>query len=187
MSTNGNGHHWSKFCWRDWQNDLALRACSLEAQGYWMRCLCVMHEGAPVGHLTVNGKPMTPRQMAVNAGISEKKSEKLLQELEEAGVFSRSENGTIFCRRMVRDAQASDIGREHVEKRWRKERGDPNRPPNRDANGGANTKSQSTELEKEPPRNPPASGGVARRADGSKPFRSGALEIIRREGLSYAH
>jgi hypothetical protein len=182
MSANGNGHHWSKFCWRDWQNDLALRACSLEAQGYWMRCLCVMHDGTPVGHLTVNGKPMTPRQMAINAGISEKKSEKLLRELEDAGVFSRAENGIIFCRRMVRDAQASDIGREHVEKRWRKERADPNRG----ANGDPNTKSQSTELESEPPRSPPVNGGVARRG-GAKPFRSGALEVIRREGLSYAH
>ena len=189
--SNGNGHRWSKFWWQDWQNDRALQSCGLEAQGFWMHCLCAMHEGTPVGHLTLNGKPMTARQIAKNAGISEKKSEKLLEELEEAGVFSRAENGakngTIFCRRMVRDAQAADIGRENSDKRWRSKTKDPNGGANGDATGHPNAKSLELELERKNPPVAPPWGGQARRAGESKPFRSGALELIRREGLSVAH
>jgi hypothetical protein len=156
MSANGNGHYWSKFCWRDWQHDIALRACSLEARGLWMDLLCIMHEGSPVGHLTINGRPMTIKEMTINSRISIIRCRKLLEELEKAAVFSRSENGTIFCRRMVRDAEASDIGRENADKRWHNGPSDPNGVPNGGANGDPNAKSQSQSQSKKggPPKSP---------------------------------
>jgi hypothetical protein len=104
--SNGNGHHWSKFCWRDHHNEMALRWCSLAARGFWVELLCIMHEGTPVGHLTINGRPLTPRQIAASAHCTEREAKKLLAELEEAGVFSRTPEGVIFCRRMAREAAA---------------------------------------------------------------------------------
>jgi hypothetical protein len=188
MSANGNGHHWSKFCWRDWQQDVALRACSLGARGFWMECLAAMHEGDPVGHLTFNGKPATLKQMATNANCSEKEAKRFFAELEEAGVFSRSTNGTVFSRRMVRDAQEAEIARENGKKGGNPSLKWVNPPPNPRDNGGVKAKSLESESErKNPPVAPPQAGGIARRADETKPFRSGALELIRREGLSYAH
>lgn len=164
MSANGNGHHWSKFTWRDWHNDVALRSCGLAARGFWIECLCAMHEGNPVGHLTFNGKAATLRQIAVNASCREIEAKKLLAELEENGVFSRSENGTIFCRRMVRDAQASDIGREHADKRWKTKRKHPNGGANGDATPNPNAKESESELEKKNPPRPPRERGGPRAA-----------------------
>ena len=153
--SNGNGHHWSKFCWRDWSADKALHPCSLGAKGFWIEMLCIMHDGTPVGHLTLGGKPATIRQMAANAFCSEKEAKKYLAELEEAGVFSRAPDGTIYSRRMVKDAAASEAGREHIAKRWRAQ--EPNSPPNRVPTSKPNgvghsppiTKSQNPESETE--------------------------------------
>lgn len=136
--SNGNGHRWSKFWWQDWQNDPALRMCSLAAQGLWMRLLCVMHEATPVGHLLVNGRQPTTRQVAALAASPEKEVALLLRELEEAGVYSRTDEGVIYSRRMVRDAAASDAGREHIAKRW--DNSHPKAPPNRSPNRGATQK-----------------------------------------------
>ena len=185
--SNGNGHRWSKFWWCDWQNDAALRMCSLGAQGYWMRALCLMHEADPVGHLTVNGRVPTTRQLAAITGANEKEVTLYTHELEENGVFSRLPDGTIYCRRMVRDAASSDEGR-----KWGKKGGNPTLNPKRGGltpphNGeakqdplmeGDKLDLRSSEAEAEPPVGPhavgtgtPAEPGTppTRRANGTNP------------------
>ena len=127
--SNGNGHRWSKFWWRDHQGDAALRACSLAARGYWMELLCIAHEAEQVGYVLLNGKRPTGRQIAIIAGCSEREARKLEAELEEAGVFSRLPDGTIYSRRMVKDAEVAEAGREHIAKRWNGAK--PPDPPNR--------------------------------------------------------
>lgn len=118
--SNGNGHSWSKFAWRDWSADKALHPCSLAARGFWIEMLCIMHEGTPVGHLTLGGKAATIRQLAANAYCSEKEATKHLAELEAAGVFSRTTDGIIYSRRMVKDDRASEQAR-----LWGKTGGNP--------------------------------------------------------------
>ena len=153
--SNCNGHRWSKFWWRDHQGDAALWACSLAARGYWMELLCVAHEATPIGHVLLNGRAPTYRQKAAIAGCTEKEAQRLEVELEEAGVFSRTDDGTIYSRRMVKDAAQSQAGAEAVKKRWDAAR--PNTPPNRVANGEAHrgatptptTKKLEVESEKE--------------------------------------
>ncbi len=97
---------WSKFWWQDWQRDPALRGCTLAARGLWMEMLAVAHEGDPPGHLTINGNQPTDKQISAIAGCSIKTVKALLAELERNGVFSRTEAGTIYSRRMVRDHEA---------------------------------------------------------------------------------
>ena len=63
--SNGNGHRWSKFWWRDHQGDAALRACSLAARGYWMEMLCIVHEAdAGWAIWSLAASQPTGRQMA---------------------------------------------------------------------------------------------------------------------------
>lgn len=38
------GDWWFKFEWKDWRGDPALNRCSLETQGFWIKCLCAMYE-----------------------------------------------------------------------------------------------------------------------------------------------
>ena len=205
--SNGNGHHWSKFSWRDWSGDKPLHSCSIAARGFWIEMLCVMHEGDPIGHLTMNGRPATLRQIASSANVTEKEAKKLLAELDEAGVFSRTPDGTIYCRRMVRDTVASEVGREHAGKRWnnRHPNGSPNGGANGVSSGEANGRANGTpnakkleselELERRPSPNPshgrgstPASPGTpqaGRRSDGSNPREKGTnpRAATRREGF----
>lgn len=101
-------HRWSKFWWQDYEGDDALRLCSLAAQGLWMRMLCAMHRGQPYGHLAVNNAPPTARQLSIMLCATEREIGKLLPELEAAGVFSRTDNGLIYSRRMVRDKAITD-------------------------------------------------------------------------------
>jgi hypothetical protein len=148
-----------------------------------------MHEAEPVGHLLVNGRQPSLRQIASIAGATQKEVMPLMAELEEAGVYSRTKDGVIYCRRMVRDAAASEEGREHIAKRWAN-RG-PNSPPNRgptnkpngEATRGPNTleAEAEAEAEEEPPyphavgEGTPAEPGTPprRRANGTNPRATG--------------
>ena len=110
----------SQYYWGDWWKDKALHSCSQPARGLWHEMNCLMHEGEPYGHLTLNGKPMAPAQLANLCRITTGKCKSMLDELENAGVFSRAESGAIFSRRMVRDEASRElraqIGRENGHK-----------------------------------------------------------------------
>ena len=110
--------------WRDHISDPALRDCSLASKGFWIGILALMHEGTPVGHLTIGGKAATPKQMAFNVNCTVRQAEKCLAELEAACVFSRTDDGTIYSCRMVKDAEAAETA-----KAWGKAGGNPNLKP----------------------------------------------------------
>lgn len=87
----------------DWLRDPGLRSCSLAARGLWIDLLSFMHEAEPYGHLRLNGHDVGIEALGRMVGIPAKELQRYLSELEAAGVFSRTEAGTIFSRRMVRD------------------------------------------------------------------------------------
>ncbi len=93
----------------DWRKDSALQSCSVAARGLWIEMLCIMNECKPYGHLAINGKAMSVAQLARLIGETEKVVKGLLNELESAGVFSRTEQGGIYSRRMVNDEQLRNI------------------------------------------------------------------------------
>jgi hypothetical protein len=103
----------------DWLRDPSLRACSLAARGLWMDMISYMHEARPYGHLTLPSvaedgckdtlRPILPNILARMVGGSANEVEGLLAELEAAGVFSRTQAGTIFSRRMVNDEKLREI------------------------------------------------------------------------------
>lgn len=93
----------------DWRKDAALQSCSLPARGLWHEMMCLMHECEPYGHLSVNGKPMRPAQVARLVGVTEKEYQKLLAELTDAGVPSVADDGAIYSRRMVRDEHIRNV------------------------------------------------------------------------------
>jgi hypothetical protein len=104
---------WLKFNPQDWRGDARLRICSIGARGLWVEMICIMHEGEPYGHLLVSDRPPTTKQLAALAGISNAECEKFLTELELAGVYSKTEEGVIYSRRMVRDKAKAEKDREN--------------------------------------------------------------------------
>lgn len=87
----------------DWLRDAHLRTCSLEARGLWIDMLALMHQAEPYGHLVFNGKAATPLTLSRMVGATPRDTARLVKELDDAGVFSRDEQGVIYSRRMVRD------------------------------------------------------------------------------------
>lgn len=98
---------WMKFFPGDWRADPRLRSCSIAARGLWMEMICIMHEASPRGSLLVNGKQVNLTHMLGLMGVAPKDATVLLAELEDAGVFSRDDDGTIYSRRMRREARQS--------------------------------------------------------------------------------
>ncbi len=154
-----SSHRWMKFWPADWQRDPALRMCSLAARGLWIELLSIAHEAQPYGHVLVSGRAPTPRQIAQIVGATERDVIKLLSELEEAGVFSRTAAGVIYSRRMVRDHERSEEGRASVAKRWTNKAPEPE--PTRELNtppirvGGRSPDSLEAEADTETEKNPP--------------------------------
>lgn len=94
----------------DWLKDPAVRSVSLAARGLWTDMLCLMHESPRRGYLQhSNGKPVTAEQLARMTGCSTDEVSRLLRELEDAGVFSCTDHGVIYSRRMVRDEKIREI------------------------------------------------------------------------------
>jgi hypothetical protein len=104
---------WMKFYPADWRADPMLRVCSIGARGLWIELLSLCHESERYGHLLVNGKQPTDRQIAALAGVDMSELPGLLAELEEQGVFSRDRNGAIYSRRMIRDERKAKEARKH--------------------------------------------------------------------------
>ena len=102
----------------DWRKDAELQSCSIAAQGLWINALCIAHECDPYGHLTVNGKPMTPAQLGRLCGLAAKECDGLLAELLDAGVASKTAEGAIFSRRMVRDEEVRAARAASSCRRW---------------------------------------------------------------------
>lgn len=111
---------WTKWYWQDYLSDENLSDCSLAAQGLWMRMLGYMARSEKRGYLLLNGnqkeskslaeqKQIESKVLAKRTHTEEQVIEQLLNELEENRVFSRDENGVIFSRRLVREAELSKI------------------------------------------------------------------------------
>lgn len=110
-----------KFFPADWEADAQLMSCSLAARGLWLHMMRVMHEADPYGFF-VGRSGETVDLIAFAHRINAKPQEvrRCMTELEKEGVFSRDDDGRIFCRRMVRTRAKSLAASE-----WGKDGGSP--------------------------------------------------------------
>lgn len=92
----------------DWRTDPSLRLCALLARGLWIEMMAIMHEGEPYGHLTAQGRPISDDMLARLVGESPASVKRAMKDLEANGVFSRTGEGVIYSRRMVRDEEVRD-------------------------------------------------------------------------------
>lgn len=110
---------WLKFWVDDWLCDLELRRCSPAARGLWIDMICLMHKSKTYGHLSND-----LREVAGYAQVSAIEAKRLLGELETRNIFSRTDTGVIFSRKMVRDDKRRSTLRENGSrggpKTWRR-------------------------------------------------------------------
>jgi hypothetical protein len=85
--------------------------------------LCLMFESSRRGYLhQANGQPLSLPQIARMTGCATDEAAHLLQELEDAGVFSRTEHGMIYSRRLVRDEKRREFERNRKQNQRVRER-----------------------------------------------------------------
>jgi len=65
----------------------------------------LMHDSERYGYLVMNGSPIPPGSIARRCGCTLEQYETLLSELAHAGVPSKTQEGIIFCRKMVNDSK----------------------------------------------------------------------------------
>lgn len=108
-----------------WLKD-PIAGCSLAAQGLWLRMMFLMKNSSPYGYLAIKGSPIDPAVIARRTGCdSLNQYESLLAELDGVGVPSRTSEGIIFSRRMVRDQKKRDEWR-HQKQNQRHQNGKSN-------------------------------------------------------------
>lgn len=122
---------WMQFYPADWLAD-SVTGCSLAAQGLWINMLCIMHLSQRYGYLESEDKAIPDELLSRRCGcVSVEEYRNLLAELFSAGVPSRTAEGTIFNRRMVRDQEQRDGNRDR-QKRHREKRNAPVTPSSRE-------------------------------------------------------
>lgn len=107
---------WMKFYTSDWRSDPRLKMCSPAARGMWIEMICLMHEAIPYGHLLIHGQAPNEAQLASLTGIPAAELPHLVAELERLGVFSRTKEGVIYSRKLVRMASKTAIARKNGKK-----------------------------------------------------------------------
>ena len=111
-----------QFYVKDWLGDPGLRACSIAARGLWIDMISIMFTACHRGELTINGKRADSKTLAKIEGLPEAEIEALLEDLNEHGVYSTLPDGTIICRRMIKEAATSraraEAGQKGAASRW---------------------------------------------------------------------
>lgn len=101
----------TKWYFNDWDGDHALKACSLAAQGLWMRLLCIAARSPEPGVVQIGDQPLkhpdglAPLALAVGRPLEE--IAPLIDELLRFGVADRDRSGRLKNRRMVRAVELS--------------------------------------------------------------------------------
>lgn len=108
MAALGPKNPSASFYWNDWDNDEALRVCSLAAQGLWMRMLSIAarspeHGVVQIGNLNCS-HPDGLTHIAFAVGRPLQEIVPLIDELLSSGAASLDRKKRVFCRRMVRAA-----------------------------------------------------------------------------------
>jgi hypothetical protein len=139
---NGNKNPSSTFFWNDWENDQELKACSLGAQGLWMRMLCVAARSSEPGVVLIGGFPASRTEIAAPlarlAGLPLDEINAFIDELLTSGTASLDRKGRIINRRMVKAAalhkKRSDAGKSGADVTNGKKRGNGGWPQQNDGN-----------------------------------------------------
>jgi uncharacterized protein YdaU (DUF1376 family) len=89
----------------DWRRDVGIQSLSYHYRGIWFELLMLMHCSEQRGKLVLGTRPMSDDSIARLLGLSHGEWTKARQVLVESAVASRDSDGTLYCRRMVREEE----------------------------------------------------------------------------------
>jgi uncharacterized protein YdaU (DUF1376 family) len=89
----------------DWRRDVGIQSLSYHYRGVWFELLMMMHCSEQRGKLVLGKRPMSDESIARMLGLSHGEWAKARRVLVESGVTARDSDGTLYCRRMVREEE----------------------------------------------------------------------------------
>jgi hypothetical protein len=89
----------------DWRSDIGVRALTPGARGFWVDCMCLMHEAEQYGHLLISGKVPTDGELAPLVTMTKSAVRKYRQQVIDRQVASVTADGVLYSRSMVRDEE----------------------------------------------------------------------------------
>jgi hypothetical protein len=108
----------------DWRKAPEVRALDLDVRMIWFEMIGLMWESTERGYLTLNNKPVSSSVITRMLGVDITQFERAIRQMEEFNVFSKREDGAIYCRKMVRDEEIrqlkSHAGKEGMKHRYNK-------------------------------------------------------------------
>lgn len=112
------------FYFGDWRKAPEIRALDLDVRMIWFEIIGYMWESTERGYLTLNGKPVITPVISKMVGVDITEMEKALHQMEQFNVYSKREDGAIYCRKMIRDEELRQLkakaGRKGMKKRYGK-------------------------------------------------------------------
>lgn len=87
----------------DWLVEPGLRLCDLAARGLWIDILAISFRLESRGEMRVGGQALSTTQIAQMVGQPLADVERAIEQLLSNGVAEKSDDGCIYCRRMVRE------------------------------------------------------------------------------------
>jgi hypothetical protein len=110
------------FYYGDWRKAPEIQALDLDVRMIWFEMMGYMWESKERGYLTINGNPIDNSVITKLIGVDSDLIERAILQMEQYDVFSRREDGAIFCRKMVRDEEIRQLrsaaGKEGMRKRY---------------------------------------------------------------------
>lgn len=100
----------------DWRKDPGVQSLDYFERGVWFEIINIMHESEERGRLVLAGNPMPDEALARLLGLDNQNLTKVLTKLLDYGVASRADDGTLICRRMIRDENLRQIRTESGKK-----------------------------------------------------------------------
>ena len=99
------------FFWNDWDNEPGMKVCGLAAQGLWVKMLSLAARSHEYGVVLIGDHPSLradlPSLLAPSCGETAETIGKLVDDLITFKVASVDEDGRVFNRRMVAEAELS--------------------------------------------------------------------------------
>ena len=107
---------WFPFYWKDWNNNIELKMCSLAAKGLLIDIMSILwQEGGRLHQLKGMDKAELKGRLILMLGVTHADGMKAIDELLEANRISFDEEGVLYCRKLVeiheKQAKLSEAGK----------------------------------------------------------------------------
>jgi hypothetical protein len=116
---------WFQFETVAWRGDANLRTCSALSRAVWLEMMLVMHEAEPRGYFVQRGGTrldMDLKSFSKISAYSVGSIKRAIAELDVKRIFSRTPEGVIFSRKMVRDEKRREADRNRQRNKRDKDR-----------------------------------------------------------------